>query len=135
FNDDDNFGPRVGIVWALTPKTVIRASAGIYFDRFRLSMARDVPPFGGADLRIIQPLSYPQLFNNVTTRIPVAFGLCIDPILTNAEIAASGARCPFNPGLPFYGKDHLSNLVATGRSPIAPETVVTIDNVQELTGL
>ncbi len=135
FEDDDNFGPRLGIVWSPTPKTVVRASAGIYYDRFRLGTVRDVPAFGGADLRIIQPLSYPQLFENVTTRIPVAFGLCIDPILTNAQIAASGARCPFNPGLPFYGRDHLSNLVADGRGPVAPQTVVTIDNVQQLTGL
>jgi outer membrane receptor protein involved in Fe transport len=135
FEDDDNFGPRLGIAWSPTPRTVVRASAGIYFDRFRLGTVRDVPPFGGADLRIIQPLSYPQLFENVTTRIPVAFGLCIDPILTTAQIQAAGASCPFNPGLPFYGRDHLSNLVADGRAPVAPQTVVTIDNVQELTGL
>jgi hypothetical protein len=37
--------------------------------------------------------------------------------------------------MPHYGKDHLSNLVADGRAPVAPETVVTIANVQELTGL
>jgi outer membrane receptor protein involved in Fe transport len=134
FEDDDNYSPRVGIAWSPTEKTVVRASAGLYYDRFRLGLVRDVPPFGGADLRVIQPFSYPQLFNNVTTIAPVLFGICINPVLTEAQIAASGAPCPLGP-FAHYGKDRLSNLVAAGRAPVAPETVVTIDNVQELTGL
>jgi hypothetical protein len=113
---------------------VVRGSAGIYYDRFRLGLVRDVPEFGGADMRIVQPFSYPQGFWNLTTIAPVLVGLCINPVLTDAEIAASGAGCPLGP-FPHYGKDRLSNLVAPGRNPIAPETVITMDNVEQLTGL
>jgi hypothetical protein len=126
------------VAWSLSPKTVVRASAGLFYDRFRLGVVRDIPPFGGADMRLIQPFSYPQLFYNLTTSITAAFGICVNPVLTSDQIAATGARCPFEPffgPMPHYGKDFLSNLVAAGHAPVAPETVVTIDNVQELTGL
>jgi hypothetical protein len=34
FNTDgNNFGPRVGVAWAIDPKTVLRASTGIMFDQ------------------------------------------------------------------------------------------------------
>jgi|WetSurMetagenome_2_1015567.scaffolds.fasta_scaffold31002_1 hypothetical protein len=31
--DKNNFGPRVGVAWALNPKTMVRASTGIMFDQ------------------------------------------------------------------------------------------------------
>ena len=31
----DNFGPRIGVAWAITPKTVLRAGYGLYWDAVR----------------------------------------------------------------------------------------------------
>jgi hypothetical protein len=115
---------------------VVRGSAGLYYDRFRVGLVRDVPAFGGADLRLIQSLAYPQLFNNLTSIIPPLFSaLCVNPELTDAEIAAGGVPCPFGPLGNHYGYDHLDGVVAPGYDQLPPGTVVTIDNVQQLTGL
>jgi hypothetical protein len=35
-HDPHDFAPRIGIAWAVRPKTVIRAGAGIFYDRFSL---------------------------------------------------------------------------------------------------
>jgi hypothetical protein len=35
-HDPHDFSPRIGIAWAVHPKTVIRAGSGIFFDRFSL---------------------------------------------------------------------------------------------------
>ena len=51
FEAKDNFAPRVGASWSVTPKTVVRGSFGIYYDQFRLGLARNVPAFGGTDQR------------------------------------------------------------------------------------
>jgi hypothetical protein len=134
FDDSDNFGPRVGLAWSIDEKTVLRASAGRFYDRFRLGLVRNVPPFGGSNRFVIQPFSYPQLFYNLTTIAPVLFNLCISPTLSQGQIGAGGVPCPLGP-LPHYGNDRLNDLVAPGRAPIPAETVVTVDNVEQLTGL
>ena len=60
FDARRNFAPRLGVAWAITPKTVVRANFGIYYDQFRLGLARDVPAFGGTDQRFVQYLLYPR---------------------------------------------------------------------------
>lgn len=134
FEKADKVAPRLGFAWQVTPKTVIRGSWGYFYDHFRLGLARDIPGFGGADIRVTQPLSYPRLFYGVPTIAPALFGLCLDQVRTDAEIAAAGATCPFFPG-PLFGVDHLHSVVAPGHAPIPTNAVVNLDNIQQLTGL
>src|SRR6266478_6915494 len=145
FVSKDNLSPRVGFAWEATPKTVIRGHAGRFYDQFRLGLARDVPSFGGADRRVVQPFSYPRGFYGVPTIAPAAIGaslfvggLCVSPNLTDAEIAASGAKCPASGGgaaNQFIGRDRLNKVVAGGHSLIPADAVINIANIQSLSGL
>jgi hypothetical protein len=138
FKDKTEFSPRLGFAWSINSKTVLRGSWGFFYDHFRLGIARDIPGFGGADLRTIQPLSYPRLFYGVPSIAPALFGLCLSPTLTDAQIAAQGLTCPYPfdpPGTPLYGVDHLNNLVAPGHAPIPGNVVVNQSNIQQLSGL
>lgn len=135
FRTATNFSPRLGFAWALTSKTVIRGSWGYFYDRFRLGLARDIPGFGGADLRTIQPLGIPRLFYGNPSILITLAGPCINPVLTDAEIATQGLTCPFGATRPYYGVDHLNNVMASGSGPIPANVVVTASNVQQLSGL
>jgi hypothetical protein len=141
FVTKENFSPRLGAAWAVTPRTVVRGHFGVFYDQFRLGLARDVPSFGGADRRAFQPFSYPRGFYGVPTLVVALVnaslfppnGLCVSPDMTDAEIAASGTPCPF--GGPFIGRDRLNGVVAPGHAPIPANAVINISNVQSLTGL
>jgi hypothetical protein len=140
FKKNNQFSPRVGFAWSVNPTTVVRGSFGLFYDHFRLGLARDIPGFGGADLREIQPLSYPRLFFGVPTIAPALFGLCLSQTQTDAQLAASGTTCPWAgifvaPGTPIFGVDHLNNVVAPGHAPIPSNVVVNQSNVQQLSGL
>ena len=145
FEATKNFSPRVGASWSVTPKTVARGSVGIYYDQFRLGLARNVPAFGGTDQRNVQYLVFPRGFYgspSFVSSIALLSGLpggCFSNSLvgnlTDAQIAAAGATCPLAPTLPFIGVDRLNNVVAPGRQPIPANSVITAENVQTLTGL
>ena len=145
FEAKENFAPRVGASWSVTPATVVRGSFGLYYDQFRLGLARNVPAFGGTDQRVVQYMVFPRGFYgspSFVSSIALLSGLpggCFSNNLvgnlTDAQIAASGQRCPLVPSLPFIGVDRLNNVVAPGRSPLPANTVITLDNVQTLTGL
>jgi outer membrane receptor protein involved in Fe transport len=145
FGDKGNIAPRVGASWSVTPKTVVRGSFGIYYDQFRLGLARNVPAFGGTDQRVVQYLVFPRGFYgspSFVSSIALLSGLpggCFSNNLvgnlTDAQIASAGLRCPLVPSLPFIGVDRLNNVVAAGRSPIPANSVITVDNVQTLSGL
>jgi hypothetical protein len=137
FDKTDNISPRIGFAWSATPKTVVRGSFGLFYDHFRLGLVRDIPGFGGADIRLDQPLSFPRLFYGVPTIAPALFGVCQSTSLTDAQIAAAGATCPFAGAVPgdtstLYGIDHLNNI---GFIPIPANVPVNIGNVQQLSGL
>jgi hypothetical protein len=145
FEATENFSPRVGASWSVTPKTVLRANFGIYYDQFRLGLARNVPAFGGTDQRNVQYLVFPRGFYgspSFVSSIALLSGLpggCFSNglvgNLTDAQITAAGVPCPVAPGVPFIGVDRLNRVVAPGRQPVPANTVITADNVQSLTGL
>lgn len=140
FKKTDNVSPRIGFAWSATPKTVVRGSFGLFYDHFRLGLVRDIPGFGGADIRESQPLSFPRLFYGVPTIAPALFGLCLSQTRTDAQLTAQPDFCvPPNPGPPpfpgepsQFGVDHLNNL---GPTPIPANVAVNQSNVQQLSGL
>jgi outer membrane receptor protein involved in Fe transport len=141
FRTKQNISPRVGFAWSATPKTIIRGHYGLFYDQFRLGLVRDVPAFGGADRRVIQPFSYPRGFYGVPTLAPAAInaslfpgGLCVSPNLTDAQIAAGNVLCPFSAGL-FVGIDRLNRVVAPGHALIPANSVINLSNIQSLSGL
>ncbi len=141
FQRKDNVSPRIGFAWEATPKTVIRGHAGRFYDQFRLGLARDVPSFGGADRRVVQPFSYPRGFYGVPTLVVALVnsslfpgGLCVSPNLTDTQITAGNMACPFSPGL-FIGIDRLNKVVAAGHAPIPANAVINFSNIQQLSGL
>jgi hypothetical protein len=115
-------------------QTLITPNWGVFYDNFRLGLGRDVPGFGGGNLFTNQTVSFPRLFYGDPTSLPRLFGLCLSPVLTDAQIAATAATCP-TPGLPLFGVDHLNPVVASGFAPIPDNSVVSEDNVLVLTGL
>ena len=148
FEATQNFAPRLGFAWAITPKTVVRSNFGVYYDQFRLGLARDIPEFGGTDQRFVQYLLFPRLgygSPSFITSLPLLSGFrgachsnALVGNLTDAQIAAlppAGRACPFVPSLPLVGVDRFNNIVAPGHALIPANTVVTVNNVQALTGL
>jgi outer membrane receptor protein involved in Fe transport len=134
FPNRTNFSPRLGLAWSPAPKTVLNASWGIFYDNFRIGLARDIPGFGGANLFRDETISFPRLFYGDPSSLPQLFGLCPSPVLTDAQITATGATCP-TPGLPLFGVDHLNSVAASGHAAIPLNAVVSESNVQALSGL
>ncbi len=146
FHIKENISPRIGFAWQATPKTVIRGHGGRFYDQYRLGLTRDVPAFGGADRRVVQPFSFPRGFYGVPTLAPAAIdaslfpgGLCVSPNLTDAQISAGNVACPaaFAGGVPqlFIGIDRLNKVVAAGHAAIPANSVINISNIQSLSGL
>ncbi len=135
-----NFSPRVGAAWAVNPKTVIRGHFGVFYDQFRLGLARDVPSFGGADRRVVQPFSYPRGFYGVPTLVVALVnaslfppnGLCVSTSLTDAQIAAGNVPCPF--GGPLVGIDRLNKVVAPGHAAIPANAVINLATFRHYRG-
>ncbi len=142
FETKRNLSPRVGFAWQARDKTVVRGHYGIFYDQFRLGLVRDVPAFGGADRRVVQPFSYPRGFFGNPSLAPAAInaslfpgGLCISPNRTDAQITAGNLPCPVAPGTQHIGIDRLNRVVAAGHAFIPANAVINITNIQQLSGL
>ena len=140
FDAQKNFSPRLGVAWAITPKTVIRSNFGVFYDQFRLGLVEQIPGFGGSDRRVVQSLYFPRGFYgspSLVSSLAFAVGLpgpCISNRLTDAQIAGPPVvGCPF--GGPMVGVDRLNRVVAPGHAFIPANAIININNVQSLTGL
>jgi outer membrane receptor protein involved in Fe transport len=140
FPNKTDFSPRIGVAWALNPKTVINASFGVFYDQFREGVARDIPGFGGANIQRERLLSFPRLFYGNPTTLPSLFQtlgrptVCVANTMTQAQVTASGASCPNGLGTTLYGIDYLNSVVAPGHAPIPANTAVNMANIQQLSG-
>lgn len=134
FPNRANFSPRLGVVWSPNLKTVATANWGIFYDHFRLGLARDIRGFGGANLFSTETVSFPRLFYGDPSTLPGLFGLCLSANQTDAQLETTRATCGKGGGA-MFGIDHLNTVVAPGHAAIAPNTVVNLQNVQPLTGL
>jgi hypothetical protein len=142
FPANKNFSPRLGATWGVTEKTVIRGQFGIFYDQFRLGIARGVPQLGGTNQAASQDLIFPRGlygspgFLSSIGRLLLQTGPCFANLwngnLTDAQIAAQGLTCTIAPGEPMFGVDRINNV---GPTDIAPNTVITINNIQTLSGL
>ena len=141
FEAKKNFSPRLGVAYAINPKTIVRANFGIFYDQFRLGLVSNVPAFGGVDRRGGQDLLFPRgLYGSPSFVSSIAFlsglpGGCFSNNLTDAQITAAGLKCPLSPKAPFIGVDRLNNVVAPGHAPIPANAVINLSNIQQLTGL
>lgn len=140
FPNKTDFSPRIGAAWAITPKTVVNASFGVFYDQFREGVARNVPGFGGANIQRERLLSFPRLFYGNPTTLTSLFQklgrptVCVANAMTEAQVQAAGATCPNGLGTTLYGIDYLNSVVAPGHAPIPANTVVNLSNIQQLTG-
>ena len=66
--DRNNFQPRVGIAYELTPKTVIRTSYGIFFDTFGVNYSQTQQGNRGN-----WPFAFPQTVLALNRTVPTAF--------------------------------------------------------------
>ncbi len=131
FPANGNWAPRLGFAWSVTPKTVIRASGGMFYDHFRLGIARDIPEFGGANLQQVTFFSLPRLFyGNPSILLPAFAGFGI-----GTPCATQNALGPAFCGTSLIPEDALNSVVASGHAPIPANAVVTESTVQSLSGL
>lgn len=145
FEAKRNLAPRLGVTWGITPKTVVRAQLGVFYDQFRLGIARGVPQLGGSNQVTGQVLIFPRgLYGSPNFVSSVALlllgsGPCFSNVflnnLTDAQITTGGLTCPLRPAQALIGVDRLNNVVAAGHAPIPANTPITVDNVQTLSGL
>ena len=145
FEANKNFAPRLGATWGITSKTVLRGQFGIFYDQFRLGIARSVPQLGGANQVSGQDMIFPRgLYGSPNFVSSVALlllgsGPCFTNSwhgnLTDAQISSQGLTCTLAPSLPIIGVDRLNNVVASGRQPIPANAVITVQNIQALSGL
>jgi len=73
--DKNNWGPRVGVSWALDPKTVVRASTGLMFDQPLLAIFENAIQQNGLPVRFTANLApaaanSPNFPNPVSTASP-----------------------------------------------------------------
>ena len=130
--DDDNLSPRFGLVWDVGGKheTLVRGSAGLFYDRNALLAASTVPEKGGIFTRAAFDVVLPRLGFDYTDSL-------IDLVITTGLFGGP----PENPLYAQFAADLRGNAfflydllgIAVG-DPSAPPQV-TADNILQLSGM
>ena len=136
FGDDaNNVAPRAGFAWDIGEqhRTVIKGNIGVFFDRNLLSAAATVPDKGGIFTRSAFDVALPRLGADYTDSL-------IDLVITSGFPAAGGRGPAENPAYRPFADALRADPFALYRilgipigDPSRP-TVVTADNVQQLSG-
>ncbi len=138
FGDDrNNLAPRVGFAWnpGGNSRTVVRGSAGLFYDRNLLAAAATVPELGGVFTRSIFDVALPRLGSNYSDSL-------IDLVITSGFPAGDGSRTPAeNPAYSQFAADLRDNpltlyeLLGIFVSEADDPTVITANNIRQLSGL
>lgn len=137
FGDDaNNVAPRVGVAWDIGQRhrSIVKANAGIFYDRNLLSAAATVPEKGGIFTRSAFDVALPRLGADYTDSL-------IDLVITSGFPTGPGTRGPAeNPAYTTFADALRADPYALYRllgvpigDPVRP-TIVTADNVQQLSG-
>jgi outer membrane receptor for ferrienterochelin and colicin len=70
FNATKNFAPRLGFIFSPDKKTVIQASFGMFYDRYRIGVAQPVRELGGFLGQTVVYYDYPRLLADNLLVIP-----------------------------------------------------------------
>ncbi len=130
--DDDNFAPRFGFVWDAGGKhqTLVRGSAGLFYDRNALLAAATVPEKGGIFTRAAFDVVLPRLGFDYTDSL-------IDLVITTGLFGGP----PENPLYAQFADDlradafHLYKLLGIAVPDPSVPPVVSADNILDLSGL
>lgn len=131
--DTDNFAPRLGVAWDVggRHRTVIKANAGIFYDRNALIAASTVPEKGGVFTRNAFDVALPRLGFEYTDSL-------IDVVITSGF---PGVFPPENPAYAALADDLRENpfalyeLLGIAVSDPGAPPVVTADNLAQLSGM
>jgi hypothetical protein len=85
-NEWHAFAPRVGIAYAMTPRTIVRSSYGIFFNTFGSQYIQ-----GPQGARGNWPFSFPQSVTALNPGVPTA--LLPDPFPSNPVFAPACSQC------------------------------------------
>ncbi|MFI5174449.1 MAG: TonB-dependent receptor domain-containing protein [Terriglobia bacterium] len=110
FGATRNFAPRIGFSFSPDQKTVIQASFGLFYDRYRIGIAQPIPELGGFNGSTLVEIDYPRL------TVDNLFSLNPGSLTALSDVA----------GDPAFLNTHFH---------IAPGALVTRSNIQSLTGL
>ncbi len=130
--DDDNFAPRFGFVWDVKGRqqTLIRGSAGLFYDRNALLAASTVPEKGGIFTRAAFDVVLPRLGVDYTDSL-------IDLVITSGFFGGP----PENSLYAQFADDlranpfHLYDLLGITVTDPALPPIVSADNILGLSGL
>ena len=130
--DDDNLSPRFGFVWDVGGKheTLVRGSAGLFYDRNALLAASTVPEKGGIFTRAAFDVVLPRLGFDYTDSL-------IDLVITTGLFGGP----PENPLYAGFADDlradpfHLYQLMGIAVPDPSVPPLVTADNILQLSGL